>query len=51
MRGPSWELFQLLGVGVFECYDPAARGSSLQCDNLSVSLRQRKNGNCPAAGA
>jgi hypothetical protein len=38
-------MFQLLGVGVSECYDPAVRGSSLQGDNLSVSLLQRKNGN------
>jgi hypothetical protein len=43
-------MFQLLGVGMFECYDPAVRGSSLQGDNLSVSLRQRKDGNYPVAG-
>lgn len=49
MQGPSWELFQLLGVGMFECYDPAVRGSSLQCDNLSVILRQCESGKSPAA--
>jgi hypothetical protein len=43
-------MFQLVDAGIFECYDPAVRGSPLQCDNLSVSLHQCKNGNCHAAG-